>query len=104
MVSVLQARLATKCFANDRIYDSGEHIPTPNPCEDCQCYPGQIFCAYKTEPIPTNDPCQDCQCYEGKKICKTTKCVHPHPSMNCVKIPSSENQCCPDFYCGKLNA
>ena len=72
--SALGAPKASKCIENGKEYEDGEQIPN-------------------------TDPCQDCFCFEGKMECAISSCGFPPPWLNCVELPSAEEQCCPDFDC-----
>ena len=76
--SVLGAPKATKCIEDGKAYDDGQLIPNDDPCKDCYC-----------------------STYQGiaDTVCAVSDCGFPDPSMNCVQLPTAEDQCCPEFDC-----
>ena len=40
-------------------------------------------------------------CILCEKTCTVLTCTVPDPLLNCVELPSNEDQCCPDFDCAE---
>ncbi|XP_022823916.1 kielin/chordin-like protein [Spodoptera litura] len=79
----------------------GQPVRSPDKCNSCICYEGEIFCTNlpcpapnctNGETIPNPDPCNKCMCDNNKVACSDLICI---PAPQCIEKKSypPQNKC-----------
>ncbi|CAH1634849.1 unnamed protein product [Spodoptera littoralis] len=79
----------------------GQPVPSPDKCNSCICYEGEIFCTNlpcpapactNGETLPNPDACNKCMCDNNKVACSDLICI---PAPQCIEKKSypPQNKC-----------